>query len=163
MKVPLLNFAGGPGVPLLNFEEGPGVPLLNFREVPGRTFKLWGGSRVPCPRLPRSRGPGPTFTPCLFWKVFCGLWAFSFFGHPLRGCYKNMYIIVVLFFNILLFCLKGYSETLTDCTSSATSNTTVVIHVFVHLDKSKTKYCFWSETEGKLLSRYLKQISVPCI
>ena len=27
MKVPLLNFAGGPGVPLLNFEGGPGVPL----------------------------------------------------------------------------------------------------------------------------------------
>ena len=33
MKVPLLNFAGGPGAPLLNFEGGPGVPLLNFREV----------------------------------------------------------------------------------------------------------------------------------
>ena len=63
---------------------------------------------------------------------------FPFFGHPLRGCYKNMYIIAVLIFNILLFCLKGYSETLTDCTSSATSNTTVVIHVFAHLDKSKT-------------------------
>ena len=40
MKVPLLNFVGGPGVPLLNFEGGPGVPLLNFEgvsssEVPG--------------------------------------------------------------------------------------------------------------------------------
>ena len=55
-----------------------------------------------------------------------------------KGCYENMYIIAVLFFKILLFCLKGYSETLTDCTSSATSNTTVVIHVFAHLDKSKT-------------------------
>ena len=63
---------------------------------------------------------------------------FVVFGHPLKGCYKNMYIIAVLIFNILLFCLKGYSETLTGCTASATSNTTVVIHVFVHLDKSKT-------------------------
>ena len=60
MRVPLLNFEGGPGVLLLNFEGGPGVPLLNFWGVPGPTFKLWGGSR----------GPGPTFTPCLpaeFW------------------------------------------------------------------------------------------------
>ena len=47
MKVPLLNFVGGPGVPLLNFEGGPGVPLLNFRGVPGPTFKLWGESGVP--------------------------------------------------------------------------------------------------------------------
>ena len=46
MKVPLLNFVGGPGVPLLNFERSPGVPLLNFEGGPG------------------SRGPGPTFTPC---------------------------------------------------------------------------------------------------
>ena len=29
-----------------------------------------------------------------------------FFG-PLRECYKNMYIIAVLFFNVLLFYLKG--------------------------------------------------------
>ena len=38
MKVPLLNFEGGPGISLLNFEGGPGVPLLNFErgpEVPG--------------------------------------------------------------------------------------------------------------------------------
>ena len=63
MKVPLLNFVGGPGVPLLNFEGGPGVPLSNFRGVPGPTFKLGGGSRVPGPRFPRSPGPGPTFTP----------------------------------------------------------------------------------------------------
>ena len=40
MKVPLLNFVGGPGVSLLNFEGGPEVPLLNFRGVPGPTFKL---------------------------------------------------------------------------------------------------------------------------
>ena len=59
MKVPLLKFVGSSGFPLLNFEEGPGVPLLNFRVFPGPTFKLWGGSRGP-----RSRGPGPTFTPC---------------------------------------------------------------------------------------------------
>ena len=49
------------GVPLLNFEGGPGIPLLNFRAVPGPTLKLWG---VPGPRVPRSRGPGPTFTTC---------------------------------------------------------------------------------------------------
>ena len=47
MRVPLLNFEGGPGVLLLNFEGGPGVPLLNFEGGPG------------------SRGPGPTFTSCL--------------------------------------------------------------------------------------------------
>ena len=46
-----------------------------------------------------------------------------------------MHIIAVFFFNILLFSLKGYSETLTDCTSSATLNAMVVLHVFVHLDK----------------------------
>ena len=45
MKVPLLNFVGGPGVPLLNLEGGLGVLLLNFRGVPGPTFKLWGGSK----------------------------------------------------------------------------------------------------------------------
>ena len=39
MRVPLLNFEGGPGVLLLNFEGGPGVPLLNFEKEPG--------SRVP--------------------------------------------------------------------------------------------------------------------
>ena len=33
MKVPLLNFVGGPGVPLLNLEGGPGILLLNFRGV----------------------------------------------------------------------------------------------------------------------------------
>ena len=38
MKVPLLNFEGGPGVPLLSFERGPKVPLLNF---------TGGGSWVP--------------------------------------------------------------------------------------------------------------------
>ena len=51
MKVPLLNFVGGPGVPLLNFEGGPGVPLLNFKEGP-------------VSRVLGSQGPGPTFTPC---------------------------------------------------------------------------------------------------
>ena len=30
MKVPLLNFVGGPGVSFLNFEGGPGVPLLTL-------------------------------------------------------------------------------------------------------------------------------------
>ena len=47
MQVPLLNFAGGPGVPVLNFEGGPGIPLLNFVGEGG------------------SRGPGLTFTPYL--------------------------------------------------------------------------------------------------
>ena len=40
MRVPLLNFEGGPGVPLLNFEGGLVVPLLDFRGVPGLTFKI---------------------------------------------------------------------------------------------------------------------------
>ena len=35
MRVPLLNFEGGPGVLLLNFEAGPWVPLLNFEGGPG--------------------------------------------------------------------------------------------------------------------------------
>ena len=65
MKVPLLNFVGGPGVPLLNFEGGPGVPLLNFEggsQVPLLNFE--GGSRVPGSQGPGSRDSGPTFTPC---------------------------------------------------------------------------------------------------
>ena len=62
MKVPLLNFVGGPEVPVLNSEGGPGVPLLNFSGVPGPTFKLWGG---PGSRVPGSLGPVPTFTQCL--------------------------------------------------------------------------------------------------
>ena len=49
MKVPLLNFVGGPGVPLLNFEGGPGVPLLNFG---GR-----GESRVPLLNFEGVLGP----------------------------------------------------------------------------------------------------------
>ena len=61
MKVPLLNFVGGPGVPLLNFEGGPGVSLLNFRGVRGPLLNFEG---VPGSRGLRSRGPGPTFTPC---------------------------------------------------------------------------------------------------
>ena len=40
MRVPLLNFEGGPGVPLLNFEGALVVPLLDFRGVPGLTFKI---------------------------------------------------------------------------------------------------------------------------
>ena len=51
MRVPLLNFEGGPGVLLLNFGGGPGIPLLDFRGDPGPTFKLWGGSRVQGPRI----------------------------------------------------------------------------------------------------------------
>ena len=46
MKVPLLNFVGGPGVPLLNIEDGPGVPLINFREVPGPTFNTCPSGRL---------------------------------------------------------------------------------------------------------------------
>ena len=42
---PTFKLEGSPGVPLLNFAGGPWVPLFNFE----------GGSR----------GPGPTFTPCL--------------------------------------------------------------------------------------------------
>ena len=56
MKVPLLNFEGGPGISLTNFEGGPGVPLLNFERGPG----------CPGSRGPGSRGPGPIFTPCLY-------------------------------------------------------------------------------------------------
>ena len=46
MKVPLLNFVGGPGVPLLNFERSPGVPLLNFEGGPG-SWVLGPGVLVP--------------------------------------------------------------------------------------------------------------------
>ena len=53
--VPLLNFEGNPLVPLLNFEGGLGVSLLNFKGVPSPTFKLWGGSQFPDPRVPRSQ------------------------------------------------------------------------------------------------------------
>ena len=57
MKVPLLNFVGGPGVPLLNFEEDPGVPLLLFRGLPGHAFKLSGESRISGLRLTKARVP----------------------------------------------------------------------------------------------------------
>ena len=30
MKVPLLNFVGGPGIPLLNFEEGSWGPTFKL-------------------------------------------------------------------------------------------------------------------------------------
>ena len=40
MRVPLLNFGGGPGVPILNFQGDPG-----------------------------SRGTGPTFTSCSYKRV----------------------------------------------------------------------------------------------
>ena len=59
----MISLKKGEGVPLSNFEGGPGVPVLNFRGVPGPTFKLWGGSQVPGPRVPRSRilGSWPHF------------------------------------------------------------------------------------------------------
>ena len=38
MRVPLLNFEGGPGVLLLNFDGGPGVPFLNFEGGHGSHF-----------------------------------------------------------------------------------------------------------------------------
>ena len=62
MRVPLLNFEGGPGVLLLNFEESTGVPLLNLRGSQGLG----------------SRGPSPTFTPCPKRSVSKKLLAFSF-------------------------------------------------------------------------------------
>ena len=37
MRVPLLNFEGGPGVPLLNFKGGPGP---NFYTMPLGTFNF---------------------------------------------------------------------------------------------------------------------------
>ena len=60
----------GEGVPLLNFEGSPGVPLLNFRGVPGPLLNFEGGGGVPRSRGPRCQGPGPTFTPCLFWSSY---------------------------------------------------------------------------------------------
>ena len=35
-------------------KKGEGVPILNFKGVSGPTSKLWGGSRVPGPRVPGS-------------------------------------------------------------------------------------------------------------
>ena len=110
MKVPLLNFVGGPGVPLLNFEGGPGVPLLNFGGrggVPDPTFKLWGG---PGSRGPGSRSPGPTFTPCLTHETICkppikvGLSPFkkNYFTcineNPLKTMKNAYFILKTLFF-----------------------------------------------------------------
>ena len=43
MRIPLLNFEGGPGVLLLNFEKGHGVPLLNFRRIQVLLLKFEGG------------------------------------------------------------------------------------------------------------------------
>ena len=51
MRVPLLNFEGGPGVLLLNFEGGPGVPLLNFEKGPGSQGPQVAGLRVLVPTL----------------------------------------------------------------------------------------------------------------
>ena len=56
MRVPLLNFEGGPRVLLLNFEGGPGVPLLNFTGVPGPTLNFEG---VPGPGSQGPEVPGP--------------------------------------------------------------------------------------------------------
>ena len=60
MRVPPLNFEGGPGAPL--FLKGGGgesrVPVLNFKGGLG------------------SRVPGPTFTPCLSVQMLlkCEFW-----------------------------------------------------------------------------------------
>ena len=51
MRVPLLNFEGGPVVPLLNYGGGPGAPLLDFR---GSQVPLLNFEGVPGPRVPRS-------------------------------------------------------------------------------------------------------------
>ena len=79
MRVPLLNFEGGPGVPLLNFEGGPGVPLLNFRGIPGPNFKLWEGSRVP--------GPG-VLVPLLQHARYSEK-LFSYWGNPEKNKQTN--------------------------------------------------------------------------
>ena len=65
MKVPLLNFVGGPGTPLLNLEGDPGVPLLNFRgsRVPLLSFE--GGSGSQGPEVP---GPG-VLVPLLHYAI----------------------------------------------------------------------------------------------
>ena len=46
-------------IPLLNFEGGPGVALLNFRGVQG-----------PRSQYPEVPGSGLTFTPCLKITIF---------------------------------------------------------------------------------------------
>ena len=56
MRVPLLNFEGGPGFLLTIFEGDLGVPLLNFKGGPGFRVPLF---EVPGPRT------GSTFIPCL--------------------------------------------------------------------------------------------------
>ena len=55
-------------VPLLNFEGGPGVPLLNFRGVSGATFELLRGSRVPRSQVPESWSHFYTMPLC--WRLF---------------------------------------------------------------------------------------------
>ena len=66
MRVPLLNFEGGPGVLLLNFEGGPGVPLLNFEGGPGSQG----------PEVPGS------------WSHFYTMMPFR--GVPRKRCSENM-------------------------------------------------------------------------
>ena len=92
-------------------------------------------------------------------KCFGCIWSFSFFGRPLRRFYKSMYIIAFLFLTSLLFYLKGYSETLKLCYFKYNGCDTC----FCPFTLIKNiKYRFWSETERKLFSKYLQQISLYC-
>ena len=56
MKVPLLNFIGGPRTSLLNFEGGPGVLLLNIKGGPG--VPLLNSEGVPGPGSVSLEVPG---------------------------------------------------------------------------------------------------------
>ena len=87
MKVPLLNFEGGPGVPLLNFE---------------------GGSRVPVPRVPRSRVL-VSWSHFYTMPLFCYIFGEGAENQQLMRCFiQDLRLDFQLFLD--LFCCLGSSR-----------------------------------------------------
>ena len=77
-------------VPLLNFEGGPGVPLLNFRGVSGATFKLLRGSRVPSPGVLVPLLHHAPLLESLFKSEYCEIFKSTYFEQHLRTLLLKM-------------------------------------------------------------------------
>ena len=111
-------------VSLLNFEGGHGVPLLNFRGGAGPTFKIWGGSRAPGPRVLRSRVLGSwshfytmpmTNCPIIYLRLIQSVRQFNFMqsmnGNKTHGTIEGiMYISVNLHSGPFHFHKSSYRE-----------------------------------------------------
>ena len=151
MKVPLLNFVGGPGVPLLNFEGGPGVPLLNFM---GSHIPLLNFEGVPGSRRPTPRGPGLTFTPCPFLFTYYFVTKKSLNNIPYRKTFQNKKRTCFnkIYFN-LLYCKDMVKSYYIKGVQSVKKSSVCKVLVLESFKKFTEKHLCWSNFLTKLQAR----------